>query len=103
MITINGEEWRIKFCSPTHPALRKYNGDYTIGSCDDKTKTIYICHLVEGTLLKKVLCHEITHAVLFSYNITLGAYQEEILADLLATYGREIIDMTEYTFYNINE
>ena len=42
----------------------------------------------------KVLCHEITHAAMFSYHITLTYEQEELLADLLATYGEEIISTT---------
>lgn len=42
----------------------------------------------------KVLCHEITHAVMFSYHVKLNQQQEELFADLVATYGLEIIDLT---------
>lgn len=38
-------------------------------------------------MMKKVLSHEITHAAMFSYNISLSMEQEELLADLVATYG----------------
>jgi hypothetical protein len=48
--------------------------------------------------MKKVLCHELTHAAMFSYNIYLTWEQEEILADLIATYGQEIIYMTNLLF-----
>ena len=41
--------------------------------------------------LRKVLSHELTHAAMFSYDIHLSLKQEELLADLLATYGEEII------------
>lgn len=44
----------------------------------------------------KVLCHELTHAVMFSYNVELLPQQEELFADLLATYGLEIITLTNY-------
>lgn len=44
----------------------------------------------------KVLCHELTHAVMFSYNVELPPQQEELFADLLATYGLEIITLTNY-------
>jgi len=37
--------------------------------------------------MKKVLCHELTHAAMFSYGIELSIEQEELLADLIATYG----------------
>lgn len=44
--------------------------------------------------MKKVLCHEIAHAAMFSYGVELGLEQEELLADLMATYGQEIIETT---------
>jgi hypothetical protein len=34
-----------------------------------------------------VLSHELTHAAMFSYNIDLSYEQEELFADLIATYG----------------
>lgn len=49
-------------------------------------------------MLKRVLCHEITHAAMFSYNVELTYEQEELLADLLATYGSEIISITNEIF-----
>lgn len=51
------------------------------------TKTIYLDSCLEGGLMRKVLAHEITHAAMFSYNIDLSHSQEELLADLVATYG----------------
>jgi hypothetical protein len=53
--------------------------------------------------MKKVLSHEITHAAMFSYNITLSLLQEELLADLIATYGQEIIYITNKIFHRIIE
>lgn len=51
--------------------------------------------------MKKVLCHELTHAAMFSYEVELTLKQEELLADLLATYGQEIIDMTNEIFIKL--
>lgn len=51
--------------------------------------------------LKKVLCHEIVHAAMFSYNVDLTLEQEELVADLIATYGEEIIDITNQMFKKI--
>ena len=53
--------------------------------------------------LKKVLCHELTHAAMFSYNVELTIEQEELLAELIATYGEEIIDITNILFYKLKE
>ncbi len=52
-------------------------------------------------LLKKVLCHEIVHAAMFSYNVELTLEQEELVADLIATYGEEIIEVTDQMFKKI--
>jgi len=53
--------------------------------------------------LKKVLCHEITHAAMFSYDVNLSIEQEELLADLIATYGEEIIEVTNRIFRKIKK
>ena len=44
-----------------------------------------------------------THAAMFSYNIDITLEQEELLADLIATYGMEIVDMTNVIFNRIKE
>ena len=67
----------------------------------DDTKKIYINNKLSLEKIKKVLCHEITHAAMFSYDIQLTYDQEELLADLLATYGQEIVDITNKIFSKI--
>lgn len=103
MLNINGEEWRIVLTSPFHPALVMSDGRLTIGACDDNTKTIYISYELNNKMMKKVLCHEITHAAMFSYNVELDIPQEEILADLVATYGQEIVFTTNKIFHRLKE
>lgn len=87
--------------SPSHPALRRSDNSVTLGSCDNNTNTIYINDSLSQIKMKKVLCHEITHAAMFSYNIDLSIDQEELLADLIATYGQEIIYFTNLIFKKI--
>ena len=41
------------------------------GSCDDDMKAIYINDTLDDKMMWKVLCHEITHAAMFSYNVFL--------------------------------
>lgn len=98
MFEINNETWYIKFTVPENPIFLMKNGQYTIGVCDDDTKTIYIANYLEGDLLRHVLCHEIVHASMFSYNVNLNESQEELLAELIATYGAEIINITNKIF-----
>lgn len=103
MVNINGEEWRCVLVSPFHPALKRSDGGYTFGACDDFEKTIYIRYDLDDHYFHKVLCHELTHAAMFSYNVELDPAQEEVLADLIATYGQEIIHMTNLLFKRIKE
>lgn len=103
MFVINGEAWRVLLVSPNHPALQRSDGTYALGMCYDNTKTIFMnIDLLDAPLLfKKVLCHEITHSAMFSYNIDLDYMQEELIADLIATYGEEIIDVTNRIFSHL--
>lgn len=99
MFIINGEEWRVLFVPENDVSLLKPNGDFAIGACDDYTKTIYLSEFLEGDYLKRVLCHEITHAAMFSYNVSLSLAQEELVAELVAIFGEEIIEITNLIFY----
>lgn len=98
MFEINGETWYVRFVDSYHSIFLMNNGEYTIGTCDDNTKTIYLANHLKGNLLKKVLSHEIVHSAMFSYNVFLSYEQEEILADIIATYGREIIQNANEMF-----
>lgn len=101
MFIINGNYWRITLVSADHPTLMRSDGSVTIGCCDDIDKTIYINRNLGRRMFKKVLCHELTHAAMFSYGIDMDIWQEEIVADLIATYGQEIIDITNELFCDI--
>lgn len=101
MFEINGIEWGIKLTSANHPQLRRNDGSYAIGSCDYTTKLIYLSEDIPPYKLKKVLCHEITHAAMFSYGVYMSIEQEELIADLIATYGSEIIEITNKIFNRI--
>jgi hypothetical protein len=71
LFEINREAWGVVLVSPSHPALLRENGTYTLGTCDDRAKEIYINDTLDDFMLKKVLCHEIVHAAMFSYNVEL--------------------------------
>lgn len=98
MFLINGIYWKLAFVSPDYPLLQRMSGEFSIGACDNLTRTIYINETLTGRLLKKVLCHEITHAAMFSYNVQLTLEQEQLIADLISTYGEEIIYITNKIF-----
>jgi hypothetical protein len=101
MFKINGIIWRVVDVPPTDPMLRRPNGSLSVGACDNATKTIYLSAVLSGAFKRKVLCHEVTHAAMFSYKISMTLEQEEIVADIIATYGNEIIEITNILFYGI--
>ena len=102
MFLINNIYWKLAFVSPDFPLLRRMSGEYSIGACDNLTRTIYINETLRGDLLKKVLCHEITHAAMFSYNVSLTIEQEEIIADIISTYGEQIVYITNKVFNKLS-
>ena len=101
MFNINGVTWWVKLVSPNHPKLKRHDGTYALGSCDNSTNLIYISEDAPEEKLKKILCHEVTHAAMFSYHVEMTLEQEELVADLIATYGAEIIDVTNKIFSRI--
>lgn len=103
MININNEVWNIMEVPPGHPMLQRSDGSYSEGVCDDKRKTIFINGQLNNRMFKKVLCHELTHAAIFSYNVDLSIEEEEVLADIIATYGEEIISITNSLFERLRK
>ena len=101
MFTINGVVWLLKFVPETDNMLMRRDGSFALGMCDGNLKTILIEEKLHGRQLKKVLCHELTHAAMFSYLVDLTLEQEEIVADLIATYCEEIIQMTNQLFHKL--
>ena len=68
----------------------------TKGVCNNYTKTIYLANNLTKYQLKKVLCHELVHAAMFSYDIQISNLEEEeLIANVIASYGKEIIKMTD--------
>ena len=61
-------------------------------------KTIYLNNTLTLPQLKYVLCHEILHAVVYSYNIYLEHDVEEQFADLMMKYGEKIVMLTKKIF-----
>ena len=98
MVNINGDDWRVLIVPPGHPSLQRPDGSFTIGCCDNEIKTIYVARGLTETYFKRVLCHELVHACMCSYNVVLNNWQEEVLADLMATYGQEIISIANSMF-----
>jgi uncharacterized protein YjaZ len=101
MFELNGKHWKVLLVSSNHPMLRKNDGTRAIGACDYESQSIYIKDNLDLAFMKKVICHEVAHAAMFSYDVQLGYDQEEMLVDLIATYSHEIISITNKIFNKI--
>lgn len=98
---INGQIWHLQIVPLTFPSLLTSSRIFTLGCCDSNTMTIYIADGLSDFKFRKVLCHELTHAAMFSYDVKLTLDQEELLADIISTYGYEIIYITNKVFRKI--
>lgn len=103
MFTINNEIWNLVKVSRHNPMLMRSDGSRTVGMTDRNTQTIYIADDLRGGFLDKVLCHELCHAFCLSYNIYMDIETEEIVADFLATYGREVFKIADRLLLEIME
>ena len=101
MFNINGISWDVYFVNPEHPILLRQDKTFSIGACDSTTRIIYINDTLTSAMFKKVLCHEIVHAAMFSYNVMLSIDEEEVIANIIAKYGEEIIKITNSLFKKI--
>lgn len=101
MFTINREQWQVVLVEPNDIALLMPNGRFAIGACSDPTKTIYISNNLHGQSFERVLCHELVHAAMFAYDVNLSVADEELLANMIAVFGEEIIDLTDGLFTTI--
>ena len=98
---INGVRWRVRLVSPAHPMLLTPWKTHALGVCDKVTQTICIDKTLHRTQLKQVLCHEIVHAFMYSYNIDLSYEEEEIVAELMSMYGNDILKQTNAIYNGI--
>ena len=103
MFVINGIVWEVFLVSPTHPILIKPNGGAAIGVCDKNKRKIYILNTLSLLETKQVLCHEIVHAAMFSYDIYLAYLEEEFIANLITQFGEEIVEKTNLIFSELTK
>lgn len=100
MMRINGIDWEIQFVSPFSSHLHTSTGKQALGCCDNDYKIIYISKGLNPIQLKITLYHEITHAVIYSYDIRLSRAEEEKVAQIISYHGKEIVDLTQQIYKN---
>ena len=95
MFAVNGIEWNLSLVEPYNDMLRRSDNSITLGVTDNNLKTVFLNNRLRGRMLDKVLFHEIVHTFCFSYGCTFDIQTEEIIADFLSTYGREVFDVAD--------
>ena len=94
-VKLNKTEWNIVFVMPQNLVLQRSDGSFSVGVTDKSTNCIYLSQNLTDGFLRKVIIHELCHAVCLSYDIYLPLAQEEVLCDFVATYGDEIFDIVD--------
>lgn len=94
-IKINNRYWNIIEVNANSNYLVRSDNIYTLGVTDDNTSCIYINNMLSDDMRTKVVSHETVHAVCFSYGISIPIDTEELIADFVATYGREVIEIAD--------
>lgn len=95
MFRVNGQTWQIKAVRASDNRLMRSDGSITVGVTDNNDKTIYISELLSGEFLDRVICHELTHVFSFEHNLDISIETEEIIANFLSLYGRDIIYLAD--------
>lgn len=91
MFTVNGIEWNLSLVEPYSDNLKRSNNTITLGVTDNNAKTIYVNNMLSDAMFDKVLCHELVHVFSFEYNYNIDIQTEEIIADFMSLFGRNII------------
>lgn len=97
---INNNIWYVMFTNPNNPVFTRSDGSTTVGVTDGITRVIYLSDALRGAFLERVLCHEICHAVCFSYDLSIPIETEELIANWVSLYGREVICVLDNLLQN---
>lgn len=97
-INVNDILWHIQFKKPTSGELRRSDGTISLGVTDNITKTVTIADNVSDYMTDKILCHELVHVYSFSYDCDIDIETEEIIADFMSLYGRNIVYTADKIF-----
>lgn len=95
MFKVNNSDWYLRFTEPYSDMLKRSDGTYTLGVTDNNLKTIFLSDRLSGYMLDKVVCHELCHVYAFENDCNFDIQTEEIIADFMSLFGRDIIYMLD--------
>lgn len=97
---MNGLHWNVLWTNPTDPILVDRTNVLTVAVTDPDTMTIYLSNKLCGGFLTRVVLHELSHAMMYSYHYLDEIHMyckkrywiemEELIANLIADRAYEI-------------
>jgi hypothetical protein len=76
-------------------------GTYTLGVTDNNVKTVFIANNLSEYMTDKVLAHELTHVHSMEYNYYMPIEVEEVVADFISLFGRDIVVLANDIMNNL--
>ena len=93
--TINGTMWQVQYKNSNSGELRRSDGTYTFGVTNNNNKTVTLAKNMSDYMTNKVLCHELVHVFSFENGCDIDIHTEEIIADFMSLYGRDIVYLAD--------
>lgn len=100
---MNGYLWRVCFVDSDDPMLVDRTGTLTVGTTDPVTLRVYISRDLGGSMLTRVLIHELGHCAIFSFDLLDDIHRmvhprywleaEELVCNFIADYGMKIFSI----------
>lgn len=97
---MNGYLWHVRYVDSDNPMLIDRTGEARVATTDPSACEIYMLKTLQGDFLQRVLCHELGHAAMISYNMLNEIHRmvrprywiemEEWICNFLADYGLNI-------------
>ena len=98
---VNGSIWHLSFEKPSSSNLLRSDGVATLGVTDNALKTVFINNRLNQRMTDKVLCHELVHVYSFENGLDIPIETEEIIADFMSLYGRNIVYLADSILSNV--
>lgn len=100
---LNGRLWRVIFVEQGSHWLIDKTRQHRLGVTNPVSRTIYISDKIEGTVLSRVMLHELSHAVMVAYGLVDDIHglvcpdkwveAEEWICNFIANYATMIFNV----------
>ena len=100
---MNGLHWQVIFVEPDDERLVDRTETLRVATTDPNSLCVYLSNDLEGEFLNTVLIHELSHCVMFSYNLLHDIHMmvdprywiraEEWICNYMANYGERLVDL----------